>query len=101
MERGETKAFEVLKEKFSSTPMLKFPYFTKLFEVHTNASDFVINGVLMKKGYPIAFESKKLCGMQLRWLIHKEGLYTIICCPKMWHYLGMHKIKVFRNNFFF
>jgi hypothetical protein len=81
--------------------MLKFPYFTKMFEVHSNASDFVINGVLMKKGYPIAFESKKLCGAQLQWPTDKEELYTIICCPKMWqHYMGTHKTKVFTNNIF-
>ncbi len=85
----QQKEFEDLKEKFLFAPMLKFPYFTKLFKVHTNASDFVINGVLMKTGHPIVFESKKLCGTQLRWQTHKEELYTIICCPKMWqHYLG-------------
>lgn len=61
----QQKAFEDLKEKLSPSPMLKFPYFTQSFEVHINASDFVINGVLMKKGHPIAFESKKLYGTQL------------------------------------
>jgi hypothetical protein len=41
--------------------MLKFPNFIKLFEVHTNANDFVIGGVFMQDGHPIAFENKKLC----------------------------------------
>ncbi len=95
----QQKAFEDLKEKLWPAPMLKFPYFTKSFEVHINANDFVINGVLMKKGHPIAFESKKLYGTQLWWPTHKGELYTIICCPIMWqHYLGTQKIKVFTNN---
>ncbi len=41
--------------------MLRFPNFTKPFEVHTDASDFVINWVFMQNGHLIAFESKKLC----------------------------------------
>jgi hypothetical protein len=35
------KAFEDLKEKFSST-MLKFLDFTKSFEIHSNTSAFII-----------------------------------------------------------
>jgi two-component SAPR family response regulator len=31
------KAFEDLKEKLLFAPTLKFPNFTKLFKVHTNA----------------------------------------------------------------
>jgi hypothetical protein len=40
--------------------MLRFSNFAKPFEVHTNASAFVIGGVLTQKEHPIAFESKKL-----------------------------------------
>lgn len=39
--------------------------FTKLFKGHTNASDFVIKGILVQDGHPIGFESKKLYGTQL------------------------------------
>jgi hypothetical protein len=54
-----------LKNKLSSTLVLNFLDFTKPFEVHTNASDFIIGGVLMQDGHPIIFESKKLHGAQL------------------------------------
>jgi hypothetical protein len=60
----QQKEFEDLKEKFSSTPKLKFPNFTKYFKVHTNTSDFVISGVLMQDGHPNTFENKKLYGAQ-------------------------------------
>jgi hypothetical protein len=56
----QQKAFEDLKEKLSSTPILKFPNFTESFKVHTNISDFVISGVLMQDGNLITFENKKL-----------------------------------------
>ncbi len=78
--------------------MLQFLDFTKPFEVHTNASDFAIGGVLMQDGHPITFENNKLCGAQLQWPIDEE-LYAIVCSLKTWqHYLGMHKIKVFTDN---
>jgi hypothetical protein len=39
--------------------MLKFPNFTKPFEMHTTASGFTIKGVLMQTKYVITFERKK------------------------------------------
>jgi hypothetical protein len=61
MERGAIEGIEYLKEKISFAPMLKFPNFTKPFEVHTNVDDFIIRGVHMQNGHLITFESKKLC----------------------------------------
>lgn len=68
----QQRAYDGLKEKLLSAPMLKFPYFTKLFEVHIDASDFTIGGVFMQDAHPITFESKKLCGAQLRWLTREK-----------------------------
>jgi hypothetical protein len=54
------EAFETLKGILVKTPMLKLPDFDKDFEIHSDASDFAIGGVLMQKRRPVAFESKKL-----------------------------------------
>jgi len=40
--------------------MLKLPDFDKDFEIHSDAFDFAIGGVLVQEGRPVAFESKKL-----------------------------------------
>jgi hypothetical protein len=61
MERGTIEDIEDLKLKISSALMLKFSDFTKPFEVHTNANDFIIEGVHMQNGHPITFDNKKLC----------------------------------------
>jgi hypothetical protein len=54
------EAFETLKGILVKAPMLKLPDFDKEFEIHSNASDFVIGGVIVQEGRPMAFESKKL-----------------------------------------
>jgi hypothetical protein len=93
------RAFEELKNKLSSPPVLKFPEFDKPFEVHTDASDFAIGGVLMQDGRPIAYESKKLDGCQRRWPTHEKELFAVVHCLKTWqHYLGLHKTKVYTDN---
>ncbi len=53
--------------------MLRFPNFTTPFEIHTNASDFVIGWVFMQNGHSIAFESKKLYVKDLK-IYKNKGL---------------------------
>jgi hypothetical protein len=48
----------------------------------------------MQEGHPITFESKKLEGVQLRWLIHEKKLFAVMKCLKAWqHYLAIIKPK--------
>ena len=46
------EAFNKLKVVVSSKPILKLPDFEKPFEVHIDASDHAIGGVLVKTGTP-------------------------------------------------
>ena len=50
-------AFESLKKAVMEEPVLRLPDVTMPFELHTDASDFAIGGVLMQDEHPIAFES--------------------------------------------
>jgi hypothetical protein len=54
------EAFETLKGILVKALVLKLPDFDKDFEIHSNASNFAIGGVLVQEGRPVAFESKKL-----------------------------------------
>ena len=54
------RAFGKLKRRLTFAIVLKFPEVKKPFEVHIDALDFAIGGVLMQKWRPVAFESKKL-----------------------------------------
>lgn len=62
------KAFDDLKAVVIEEPLLALPDFSKPFEVHTYAYDFVRYGVLMQDRHPVAFESPKLN--------HTERRYT-------------------------
>lgn len=48
-------AFEDLKKAMTEEPVLALPDHKKAYEVHTDASDFAIGGVLMQEGHPIAY----------------------------------------------
>ncbi len=63
--------FEKLKVRLSIAIVLKFLDFSKPFKVHTNSSGFAEGGVFIQEGHPIAFESKKLVGAQLRLPTHE------------------------------
>jgi hypothetical protein len=54
------EAFETLKGIFVKVHVLKLLNFTKDFEIHFYAFDFVIGGIIMQDGRPVAFESKTL-----------------------------------------
>ena len=93
------RAFRKLKRRLTSTPVLKFPEFKKPFEVHTDASDFAIGGVLMQEGRLVAFESKKLSNVERRWPTHEKEMWAIVHCLKLWqHYLGLEYTKVYTDN---
>ncbi|KAI3453949.1 hypothetical protein Pfo_010612 [Paulownia fortunei] len=87
-------AFDDLKAAVSSEPVLALPDFDKPFELHTDASDFAIGGVLMQEGHPIAFESRKLNDTERRYTVQEKEMTAIIHCLWVWrHYLlGSHFI---------
>ena len=94
-------AFEEFKTLLSTAGVLKYPEFDKEFEVHTDASEFAIGGVLMQDGHPVAYESRKLTGSQLRWPTHENELYAIVHCLKSWRpenesFHGQYFFEIFR-----
>ena len=79
--------------------VLKMPDFSKTFEIHTNASDFAIGGVLMHDRHPITFESRKLNEAKRWYTMQKKEITTIVHCLRMWrHYLIGSKFVVKTNN---
>lgn len=85
-------AFVSLKEKFVSAPVLVKADQSKEFELHTDASDTHIGGVLMQKEQddlrPIGYYSKKLNATERKYSVtDKETLAIINACRFFNHYL--------------
>lgn len=74
------QAFEKLKQAVASELVLKLPDFSLPPEVHTDASDRDISGVLIKDGHPVAFESRKLKDAEQRYLAHEKEMTAVVHC---------------------
>jgi hypothetical protein len=93
------ETFGTLKGILVKAPVLKLPDFDKEFEIHSDASDFAIGGVLVQEGRSVAFESKKLSEMERRWLTHEKEMWAVIHCLKTWgHYIGSKDVMVWIDN---
>jgi len=62
--KEQQKAFDVLKEKLTTAPVLHYPDFTRQFTIATDASDYAIGAVLSQgpigQNRPIAYASRIL-----------------------------------------
>ncbi|KAL0352247.1 UNVERIFIED_CONTAM: Retrovirus-related Pol polyprotein from transposon [Sesamum calycinum] len=76
------------KRAMVTDPVLALPNMSKPFVVETHASDYVLGGVPMQEGHPVAFESKKLKDIEWRYLVHEKELLVVVHCLRLWrHYL--------------
>ena len=85
-------AFEKIRELISLSPLLYFVNETAPITLMTDASDYGIGGYLFQKvkgvDQPVAFVSKSLSEVQLRWsVIQKEAFAIFFCCTKLSHLL--------------
>ncbi|XP_015084310.1 uncharacterized protein LOC107027747 [Solanum pennellii] len=74
------EAFQKLKDAIASEPILKLPDFELPFEVHTDASDKAIVGVLVQEGHPVAFGSRKLNDAEQRYSTHEKEMVAVVHC---------------------
>ncbi|KAL4387958.1 hypothetical protein GQ457_09G016880 [Hibiscus cannabinus] len=77
-----TKAFEILKNKLVTTPIVALPYWTLPFELMCDASDYAVGAVLGQyKGkifHPIYYASKILNDFQVNYTTTKKELLAVI-----------------------
>ena len=93
------EAFDKLKVAVSSEPVLRLPDFGLPFEVHTDASDKAIGGVLVQEKYPVAYESRKLNEAEQKCSAHEKEMITVIHCLLAWRvYLLGPKFVVKTDN---
>jgi RNase H-like domain found in reverse transcriptase len=99
------EAFEMLKEAFTTAPILRVFDPKKEIMVETDASDYAIGAVLNQesegKSHPIAFYSRKMSAPELNYDIHDKELLAIVEAFKEWRvYLEgpEHQVLVYTDH---
>ena len=57
---SQLKAFEELKHRLCSAPVLALPYLQQPFEIEIDALDYAVGSVLTQHGHPMAYHSETL-----------------------------------------
>ena len=84
----ENEAFNELKQRLMSGPLLVLPDLKKTFEVHCDASGDSLGAVLSQEGHPIAYESRRLQPQERSLGIYEKELLAVIHALDSWkHYL--------------
>ncbi|KAJ3524273.1 hypothetical protein NMY22_g11070 [Coprinellus aureogranulatus] len=88
------QAFPMLKEKFTSYPVLRMPDSTKPFQIEADASKYASGAVLTQlddKGarHPVCFLSKTFDQAQRNYEIYDRELLAIIRALEEWRYFIM------------
>jgi len=100
------RAFEELKQRFTTAPILAH------FDAHipviieTDASDFAIGAVLSQRDsegrlHPVAFHSRKFAPAEINYEIHDKELLAIVDAFKHWRRYcegATHQVQVFSDH---
>ncbi|GKC72502.1 putative reverse transcriptase domain-containing protein [Tanacetum coccineum] len=95
----EEEAFQLLKQKLCSAPILALPEGTENFVVYCDASHKGLGVVLMQKEKVIAYASRQLKIYEKNYTTHDLELGVIVLALKIWrHYLYGTKCTVFTDH---
>jgi hypothetical protein len=76
--RFQQQAFNDLKQRLQSTPVLSVPNLQHPFEIETDASDYVLGVVLTQHGHPVAYHSETLSDTVCKYHTYNKEMYSIV-----------------------
>ncbi|KAI3672432.1 hypothetical protein L6452_38520 [Arctium lappa] len=93
------EAFQTLKEKLSSAPVLSLPDGTEDFVIYSDASKMGLGCVLMQRGKVIAYASRQLKEHEKKYPTHDMELAAVVFALKIWrHYLYGTKCMIYTDH---
>jgi len=100
------KAFQELKNLFTTAPILAHFNAQKLVIIETDASDFVIGAILSQQDedgrlHPVAFHSRKFQSAEINYEIHDKELLAVVDAFKHWRRYcegATHQVQVFSDH---
>ena len=92
-------AFELLKCKLTSVPVLALPNFEQPFDLTYDALIVAVGEELCQGGCPVAFYSKKLTPAESRYHVtNRELMAVYLACMKWRHYLHGNVCHVYTDH---
>nr|GFB45654.1 retrotransposon protein, putative, Ty3-gypsy subclass [Tanacetum cinerariifolium] len=95
----DKKAFQLLKQKLCSAPILALPEGSEYFIVSCDASNKGLGAVLMQREKVISYASRQLKNHEKNYWTHDLELEAVVFALKIWrHYLYGTKCTVFTDH---
>jgi len=93
------RAFQTLKTKLTTAPVLAQPDIMKNFDVYCDASRIGLGCVLMQEGRVIAYVSRQLRRHEENYPIHDLEIAAVVHALKIWrHYLLGKTFNIYTNH---
>ena len=97
--KAQDDAFQTLKNKLSSAPILSLPDGMEDFEIYCDASHHGLGCVLMQRGKVIAYASRQLKKHEQNYTTHDLELGAVVFALKIWrHYLYGNKCVIYTDH---
>ena len=64
---AQQQAFEELKQRLCSAPVLSLPNLQQSFEIQTDALEYALGEILMQHGHPVAYHSETFSNIVRRY----------------------------------
>ena len=99
----ERAAFEILKDRLCSAPLLKYPDYERPFCIATDASGYALGAVLFQKygedEMPLAYASRKLRDVELRYsATEREALAVWWACDHFIDYIDEVEVTIYSDH---
>ncbi|KAK8936665.1 hypothetical protein KSP39_PZI012024 [Platanthera zijinensis] len=92
-------AFDLLKERLTTAPILILPSGTEGFQIYSDASYKGLGCVLMQHGKVIAYASRQLKDAEKNYPTHDLELAAVVFALKIWrHYLYGVKCEIYTDH---
>jgi hypothetical protein len=104
---GEQQAFDELKSRITSSPILRFADDSKAFHIEADSSDFATGAVLSQqsaddlKWHPIAFYSKSLNAVERNYEIHDKEMLAVMQLLEEWRHVlegAKRQVKIWTDH---
>ncbi|GAA0148096.1 hypothetical protein LIER_36652 [Lithospermum erythrorhizon] len=90
-------AFEEIKVRLTTAPVLVLPNFSQPFELHCDSSG--IGAVFSQGGCPVAYFNEKLSGSKLNYSTYDVEFYAVVRALKHWSsYLAYNEFVLFYDH---